>query len=739
MKTSALRGIFILGFLLVTGWPSKGLAQVPAPSSSPADRIGIYAWGFEATAWQSQTNGQIDRLNWAADKAAVIGSRTIRVTLPGAIYGLPVSGDLAEVAAGPEYDKLFTDPRFKTYLLTVTTGGAFFDPVYPWSANWFDGYTPAEYAATRAEIGRLGDYLLDDARFAGRTFIILNWEADNEILPHRDRLSSWDAFTDWINSLADGVNDARSRHPNSQARLYSGFEFNLVAREGQPCGAAVADPVRDDPLKHRCAVDYIAPSVKVDYYSYSSWQTLDVKFEPEGSYKAALRRDLDFALALIHARRPGIEEHNFMIGEFGIHRTRWSEKVVANYAAEMIDAVMAQDAFQVSYAVWWQIIDNLQFNLVWDEGFGLYRSRNGLFYLNLVGETFKKRLAGDEFVPLTGGPLLRRSPPGVLNAATGGADFAVNPNSRINVMANGTDTPFSPTGNRIHIEQMMNSFLVSADNAPDFTESSLQLSATLPQGLRPGSAFIQALDAAGVETQGQTVVFNCDACPAITEITDSDRNLGEFHPGTMIDIHGRNFSTDGNSVIIEQQDVLTGRYRFTVAAEDVLFQSSTRLRVKLPAELIITRFNVVIVASRDGLESNMQALRAFPYSGITPPCPDCAPVISLAGGVLTRDGGSGNLLPGTIISIRGARFSPSGNIVVLQQGLQRFIMEKNSEWSESSERIDGALPAGLQPGRAVVYVVNAFGQEGAARKITIARGIQPVRQPIRRGETRKTP
>src|SRR5215471_13971401 len=98
---------------------------VPAPPAQAADRVGIYAWGFESSAYQAQTGGRIDRLNWAADKVAEIGSRTIRFTLPGVVYGLPDSGDLAQTAASPAYDKMFSDPRFKTYLLTTTTTGAF--------------------------------------------------------------------------------------------------------------------------------------------------------------------------------------------------------------------------------------------------------------------------------------------------------------------------------------------------------------------------------------------------------------------------------------------------------------------------------------------------------------------------------------------------------------------------------------------------------------------------------------
>ncbi len=734
MAGSAQYRFFFLSVIFITlAFININGQNVPAPPTQTADRIGIYAWGFEASAHQSQTGGQVDSLNWAADKVAEIGSRTIRLTLPGAVYGLPDSGDLAQTAASPAYDKLFSDPRFKTYLLTTTTTGAFIDSDYSWS----DGYTQAEYDATRAGIARLGDYLLGNPKYAGKTFIILNWEADNEILLWANKRTIWDAFVAWIQSRADGVKDSRQRNPNSPARLFSGFEFNLVkTREGLPCGAPVADPIREDPLKNRCAVDYIAPRVEVDYYSYSSWQTLDVKFEGlNASYKDAIKRDLEFALAKIRERRPEIEQRNFIIGEFGIHRTRWGEKTVANFVAEMIDAVTAADGFQVSYAVWWQIIDNLPFNIVWEEGFGLFRSRNGLFYLNLVGETFKRKLAGQTVAPLTGGPMLRRSPPGFVNAATGETDFQLNPNSRINVFA-GADTPFSASGNRVTIEQMFNQFIIGRDNAQDFTESATQISASLPAGLRPGLAFAQVLNADGAESQGQFIQFNCAACPNVSEIIDSERQLGEFHPGTMVTITGNGFSPSGNTVIVEQEDLTGRKYRFVVPGADVIQESPELIKVRLPRDLIITKFNAVVVINKDGLESNMYPLRSIPYTGVTAECPACAPAISVKRGVVNQSDGLENILPGAVVTISGDRFSASGNSVIVEQGSERYLVAKDSNWIESSSRINAKLPASLPAGRAQLYVVNAQGRESKASAITIARGVPGGRQPIRRGQPR---
>ncbi len=731
-KSRRYRFFVLTAFFVSLAFTSAIEAQVPSQPTQTADRVGIYAWGFEASAYQSQTGGAVDRLNWAADKVAEIGSRTIRLTLPGVVYGLPNSGDLAQVAASPAYDKLFSDPRFKTYLLTTTTTGAFIDSEYSWS----DGYTQSEYDATRAEIGRLGDYLLGNPRYAGKTFIILNWEADNEIELFNTKQSIWEAFVAWIQSRADGVKDARGRNPNSAAKLYSGFEFSLTkSRSGAPCGTPVDDPIRESPLKNRCAVDYIAPRVDVDYYSYSSWQTLDVKFEGlNASYKDALKRDLDFALAKIREKRPEIQERNFIIGEFGIHRTRWSEKTVANFVAEMIDAVTATDGFQVSYAVWWQIIDNLPFNLVWDEGFGLFRSRNGLFYLNLVGDVFKRKLAGQTVTPLAGGPALRRSPPGIVNAVIGETDFQLNPNSRINVFANGTDTPFSASGNRVTIEQMMNQFMVTRDNAPDFTESAMQITASLPAGLRPGWAFAQVLDSGGVESQGQFVHFNCAACPGVSEIIDSEKQLGEFHPGTVVTITGSGFSPSGNSIAVEQEDLTGRKYRFVVATADVMQESAELIKARLPRDLIITKFSVGVVTNRDGLESNMYPLRSIPYAGVTAECPTCAPAISVKRGVVNRDSGSENILPGAVVAISGDRFSSLGNTVIVEQGSERYTLAKDGDWRESPTRINAKLPDALKPGRAQVYVVNVQGRESKAQAITIARSVGSGRQPIRRGQ-----
>src|SRR5262249_2879579 len=158
----------------------------------------------------------------------------------------------------------------QTYLLTAYPRGSS-------DGNWSDGYTQAEYDAERDEIKRLGEYLLSNSSLANKTFIIFNWEGDNAIYYSANKQSSWDGFTRWIRARAEGVRLARQNHSSSPVGLFSGLEFSAVRSPltNRPCGEPVTDPVNTDPLQNRCVIDYVAPQVEVDYYSYSSWQTVN--------------------------------------------------------------------------------------------------------------------------------------------------------------------------------------------------------------------------------------------------------------------------------------------------------------------------------------------------------------------------------------------------------------------------------------------------------------------------------
>lgn len=86
--------------------------------------------------------------------------------------------------------------------------------------------------------------------------------------------------------------------------------------------------------------------MEVDYYSYSSWQSLLEKQDnPNESLKQRYKTDLGFALAKVKARRPEITERNFIVGEFGFERSRYGECHAANHLNEVFDAFDGDDAF----------------------------------------------------------------------------------------------------------------------------------------------------------------------------------------------------------------------------------------------------------------------------------------------------------------------------------------------------------------------------------------------------------
>lgn len=715
--------VFALGVLAL---PNKLLAQtVPLPSTQMADRFGIYNWGVDYSLYH---DGSLDRLNWGADKVASLGTRTIRVALPGNIYlvNTPEAKTLAQMAATPAYDKLFRDPHFQTYLLTAYSLSELGNP-------WADGFTEAEAQTTRQEITELGDYLLTNPRFAGKTFILLNWEADNAIAKFANKQSIWDAYTAWIQARANGVRDAQLRNPRSSVQVYSGFEFNYMARNGQPCGTSVANPAQEDPLQHRCAIDYVAPRVAVDYYSFSAWVTLETKVRQGGnvSYKTLLQKDLNFALAQVRTRRPELQEHNFILGEYGISRTRVGESIAANYVDEMFEAVRAPDAFQVSYAIFWQIIDNLPTFSIGDGGFGLYRSHNGQIKLTRAGQVFQKRLTGQAVAPFLEGPGIRQTPtPGVLDATDNTANYRLNPDSILSIYAQGccqaASSQFSSRNNQVALEQGVRQYLLPADNPMWFYESPTQINVSLPLGRRPGEALLYVTDQNGVESNAAYLVLQCVTCPKVNKLVDSDLRVDEYYPSTNIAVFGERFSALGNTVTIEQLDDQFVLRKYVLPRSFITAESSTQINTRLPAGLLLQRPAILVITDNNGRESNEYLFN------VAPECVSCAPVLRAEQTILSRDAKTEEFTPGSVVSIFGTRFSLGGNKVVMQQAHQSFTLSQGKGWSEAPTQINVLLPEVLSPGRALVYIIDGQGRESRATVITINRITQGTRPASRR-------
>jgi hypothetical protein len=501
----------LLAALLLAFFSLPTLAVPPPPPDLP-HRFGVYAWGFDTAAYPSGPVSP-DRLNWAADKVAQTGSRTIRVYL-GARDDYKVNPPgipedelyLARLVAGPDYprspgetayDRLFRDPRFDTYLLTVYTPADS-------RIDWLDLYTPFAAQLERAQIARLGDLLL--TAYPEKTFLLLNWEGDNALAGHLDEPLAWTNFAAWVAARAAGVRDAQARNPTSAktGRLFSGLEFNRLRRNGAWCGTSGG-------LADRCVLDFVAPGADVDYYSYSAWETLAARqSDPAASLQDAIREDLGQVLALLRKSRPDLAPSRLLLGEVGFARTapRFGECRAALALRDLVEALSGADAFGVSYAIVWQALDNASASGAAQASFGLYRGSDG--GLTLPGATFRALLAGTVADLPAGCPRLADCPgdPGNSCAVSGPAA----PWEPIDRLAAGQPLSiagegFSLSGNTVHLVQGTRRFHLRVPGRPGWQESPERIDLTLPRELLPGLVLLYVTDARGLDSNGEILTL----------------------------------------------------------------------------------------------------------------------------------------------------------------------------------------------------------------------------------------
>ena len=448
---------------------APSVIDVPPPATARADRLGLYAWGFDDSAWP----GVPDRLSWATGQIGALGSHVARVAL-GPDDPYQVNGGataLADIAQQPAYAALWSDARWTTILVTAYSAA---DQTSPWQA----GYAHDDAAAERDEIAALAEYL---QTFPGKQFVILPWEGDNAIAPFETDPAAWEGYAGWIEARRDGVVDARTKNPDAPGAVYSGLEFNAVRRldDGSPC----------DGDAHRCIVSYVAPRVPVDYYSYSAWQSLADDVDSH-DIETQLRGDLDSALALVRGGRPDATAANLIVGELGSARddAAGDECVAAIRTQAAADAA---DGYGVSFAIDWQIIDNAAASGTYT-GFGAFKydmSRS------LAGDSLAATLAGA--TPTTPQSCPTIGAGGVVNGLTFDGD--IHPGDALSIFGTG----FAASGNIVHVKQMGTEYTVQV-GSPAWYESSTQINFTLPAGVIAGQG-VRVYVSSGHDSNGQLI------------------------------------------------------------------------------------------------------------------------------------------------------------------------------------------------------------------------------------------
>jgi hypothetical protein len=458
---------------------------LPTLSIDPKDRVGIYDWGVDDS--QFASSGAADRLAWSSAKVAQIGAHTIRVAItPADPYGVNPAGtfDLAATAAMPAYDALFANPAFHTIVITAYSTD-------DQNAVWQDGYADAASKAETKAIADLGKLLLD--KYPGKTFVIANWEGDNAIAPFRATAAAWSGFTAWINARADGVVAARAAAPQSTSALYSALEFNaLRADDGSPCGGT-----------NKCVVSNVAPNVRTDLYSYSSWQSTPATLD-ETKVGAQLSQDLDAALAFVRAARPGVDKDRFFVGELGAAR----QEASASYgeckaAARIIAAAQASIAWGARWAIDWQIIDNAP-TAGGPEvlGFGLYKASGAKSVAGALLEQLYAGVASPSVGSGTYCPQINVG--GIINGAPG---TPIHVGSTVSLYGAFSGAPADTVSGYVVHVRIGNTQTDVTKGSTYWYESANQINATLAgAGMTTAkNALVWSTSAAGIDSNGQYV------------------------------------------------------------------------------------------------------------------------------------------------------------------------------------------------------------------------------------------
>ncbi len=176
------------------------------------------------------------------------------------------------------------------------------------TGQWADGLSDTERQSEYEELHALASYLLKRYRDSGKTFLIGHWEGDWHLRRGYDIKNDpgpvvIQGMIDWLNVRQQAIDDAKRQARVTGVHVYHYTEANLVqiGMKGRPC-----------------LVNDVLPHTRVDYVSYSSYDTINPH---KGNVRDALHRALDFIEAKLPTK-PGITGKRVFIGEYGFPQER---------------------------------------------------------------------------------------------------------------------------------------------------------------------------------------------------------------------------------------------------------------------------------------------------------------------------------------------------------------------------------------------------------------------------------
>lgn len=336
--------------------------------------LGVYIWGKQ---YDSSGNGPIvDAVNFAAAK----GFQSIRLALSprsGIDYGFSNSCDtndsLTQIASGSQFQQALSNPAITTIMLTAYDHTTFSDCLTEKFLNP-SFYTATNTAAVELEYQNLTAYLYQKYAGTNKTFIISNWEGDNQLYcgdaydyatnsatasacnqkyaseynGNATVASSTQGMIDWLNARDAGIAAGRAAavaQGLTGVSVYSAAEFNIVHALHDNGYASVLYNVLP------------ALTAKPDYISYSSYESINTT-----APGVALGQDI-----------PAIEgaagTSKLIIGEYGYNQTQVGSSTAL---ADMKQVVGTIKQSEVPYSFAWQLFDQtpagMDFGLFGDTG-----------------------------------------------------------------------------------------------------------------------------------------------------------------------------------------------------------------------------------------------------------------------------------------------------------------------------------------------------------------------------------
>ena len=163
-----------------------------------------------------------------------------------------------------------------------------------------------------------------------RTFILSNWEAENDVPDAR----LWPAYTRYLQARLDGIVEGReiALREGYPAKVFTAFEFTIVPGfAGMPSGlVAIGSKLRG-----------------IDYLSYSSWWSIGSDYDArtmQDSFRSAFQTIRRFA------RQNGLPGR-LIVGEFGEY---WDANPTAERLRAIVDVSLAEG---VEYLFNWVLYD----------------------------------------------------------------------------------------------------------------------------------------------------------------------------------------------------------------------------------------------------------------------------------------------------------------------------------------------------------------------------------------------